>query len=560
MSEQTKIKYSIVDLFAGAGGLSFGFLQTGRFMVKAAFEMNRFAQQTYLRNHAIEESCMYSDVEDALSDEIKKKLGQVDIVIGGPPCQGFSNANRQKNHAISLNNSLVKKFVKTVLHLNPKAFLMENVSMLQSEIHRFFVADEDISDIEQYGIPTTDSQIHLLELEFVFNGVTEIVSDSSMISRYLWEDESYLALNVVFKNRGNMDKLRAALIKHRRKLTALAKELLDVEDENYIIQQGRQAGDALERYFNDDEIDGLCEAIRPSILLQRMLSKALEIQNNRIVVERFSGEGDLVAHVKSMSVLDYITSILEADCNGYTISKGVLSAAAFGAPQKRMRYVVMGIKKHIADRIELPVGTIKEENFKTVHDAIGDLETVEPTTKIEEGIIGVPVGTAPDGISELGLLLRDSATLYNHVSTATTERALERFKAIKQGQNFHSLKPELKTTYSDSERTQNTIYLRLIYDEPSGTVVNVRKSMWIHPINDRALSIREAARLQTFPDSFIFCGTKDAQYQQVGNAVPPILAKSIATHFLKYLDVKPRYIHSTHECIGDNQSDSLLFV
>ena len=106
---------------------------------------------------------------------------------------------------------------------------------------------------------------------------------------------------------------------------------------------------------------------------------------------------------------------------------------------------------------------------------------------------------------------------------------MERFKAIKQGQNFHSLDDELKTnTYTDVSRTQNTIYLRLDYDEPSGTVVNVRKSMWIHPTLDRAISVREAARLQTFPDSFVFFGTKDKQYQQVGNAVPPIMAKSIA--------------------------------
>ena len=98
------------------------------------------------------------------------------------------------------------------------------------------------------------------------------------------------------------------------------------------------------------------------------------------------------------------------------------------------------------------------------------------------------------------------------------------------------LPPELKTTYSDTERTQNTIYLWLNYDEPSGTVVNVRKSMWIHPIHHRALSVREAARLQTFPDSFVFCGTKDSQYQQVGNAVPPILAKALADHLSGYLD------------------------
>lgn len=91
-------------------------------------------------------------------------------------------------------------------------------------------------------------------------------------------------------------------------------------------------------------------------------------------------------------------------------------------------------------------------------------------------------------------------------------------------------------TYTDVTRTQNTIYLRLKYDESSGTVVNVRKSMWVHPTKDRAVSIREAARLQTFPDSFVFCGTKDKQYQQVGNAVPPIMAKAIAKKLASQLN------------------------
>ena len=113
---------------------------------------------------------------------------------------------------------------------------------------------------------------------------------------------------------------------------------------------------------------------------------------------------------------------------------------------------------------------------------------------------------------------------------------MQRFKALKQGENFHALDDSLKTnTYTDASRTQNTIYLRLSYDEPCGTVVNVRKSMWIHPTQDRAISVREAARLQTFPDSFVFCGSKDKQYQQVGNAVPPIMAKSIAKKLAKVL-------------------------
>ena len=134
-------------------------------------------------------------------------------------------------------------------------------------------------------------------------------------------------------------------------------------------------------------------------------------------------------------------------------------------------------------------------------------------------------------------MLRDSKKLYNHVVTQTKETALVRFASLKQGENFHDLDTGLKeNTYTDVSRTQNTIYVRLDYNTPSDTVVNVRKSMWIHPTHNRAISIREAARLQTFPDSFIFVGNKDAQYQQVGNAVPPILAKAIAETILKTLN------------------------
>ena len=64
----------------------------------------------------------------------------------------------------------------------------------------------------------------------------------------------------------------------------------------------------------------------------------------------------------------------------------------------------------------------------------------------------------------------------------------------------------------------------------------MRKSMWVHPKYNRALSVREAARLQSFPDSFRFCGPKDSQYQQVGNAVPPLFAKEIAKSIATYLD------------------------
>ena len=95
--------FNTIDLFAGAGGLSLGFMQTKKFDIKVAYEFNPAMQETYKKNHP--GVAVFGDVRDANYAEIKEKYGDIDVVIGGPPCQGFSNANRQKNHAISQNNS-----------------------------------------------------------------------------------------------------------------------------------------------------------------------------------------------------------------------------------------------------------------------------------------------------------------------------------------------------------------------------------------------------------------------------------------------------------------------
>ena len=114
--------YNVVDLFAGAGGLSLGFQQTHRYCIKAAFEQNPAMQATYRRNHP--NTAVYGDVRCADYAALQEELGPIDVVIGGPPCQGFSNANRQKNTAVSQNNALVKEYIRAVLEIRPKAFVM----------------------------------------------------------------------------------------------------------------------------------------------------------------------------------------------------------------------------------------------------------------------------------------------------------------------------------------------------------------------------------------------------------------------------------------------------
>ena len=521
--------YSVVDLFAGAGGLSLGFVQTGKYEIKVAFEREPHMQATYHRNHPNVE--LQGDVCGADYADIQRRHGAIDVVIGGPPCQGFSNANRQKNHAISQNNMLVKQYIRAIRELQPKAFVMENVSMLRSDVHRFYMEETDLDIVEEYQIPNKNTPLHLLSSEFVFDGALEIVQNLELLQQRLWPENHYRELNIIYKGEKNADKMKKSLEKHRRKLTEIAQAYIEDDADNYIAQKSREAFQAIMDYFDGIlEADRIHTLIEPAIMIQRMLSKAREIFDNHIHVDSYecTEKDGLLANIRSFAVFDYLKGILTSGEDGYAINSGVLCAADFGAPQKRERFVVMGIKKSISAVVFLPSRKIKDGHYKTVHDAIYDLEDVPPVYDLADDEEGIPL-EHKEQLSSVAQQLRDSVILRNHIITKTTDVAMARFKALHQGENFHSLEESLKTnTYTDVKRTQNTIYLRLNYNEPSGTVLNVRKSMWIHPTLDRAISIREAARLQTFPDSFVFCGSKDKQYQQVGNAVPPIMAKAIA--------------------------------
>ena len=268
--------------------------------------------------------------------------------------------------------------------------------------------------------------------------------------------------------------------------------------------------------------------------LQKLIEFISEITSNELIGSyEYSEEHGLRFITQSYSVIDYVNAILG---NEYIQKGNVFNAEWFGVPQERRRFIVLGIRKDIYDLTgkELDYSEIqKAEEIPTVGDAIADLTDYEVGYDKKQELQQYK---KDDDLCEYAMLMRmGSEGVKNHITTKTTEKALGRFRKIKQGKNFHSLDVEDKDTYSKPERTQNTIYLRLDPSKPSGTVVNVRKSMWIHPTLDRAISVREAARLQSFPDSFEFIGTKDSQYQQVGNAVPPLLAKGIAEILLKYL-------------------------
>ena len=541
------MKLTAIDLFAGAGGLSKGFEQAG-FTILAAFEKNANARTTY--SHNFPNVTMYENVIGADYASLIKKHGSIDVVIGGPPCQGFSNANRQHNQAISLNNKLVKEYVRAILSVQPKAFLMENVSALKSDVHRFYLEETDKVMRDRYCIPFRKDLIQLMPGSNICEGIAEIAESTTKQQELRWSDPEFSCIRIFYRQLNNPKKLLSALHRYNKQLIKWERGLQIPANLPIAIQtEYKSFIQGIKSFLAEGIIEPrFLSAISCINQFQQMLQWLKEVKDNRIVIDEIICDPDhgLALKVESCAVSDYLTAILSGrGSNGYYLAHGVLKAVEFGVPQKRERFILIGARKDLCSRedVTMPMGTISDpKNYQTVFDAIADLEAIP--VGYERDSSPIPLDSFPFDFSKdpdaIGQKLRNSPRLPNHISTQTREVAMERFKALKQGQNFHALDNRLKTTYTNADRTQNTIYLRLKYDEPSGTVINVRKSMWIHPVLNRALSVREAARLQSFPDSFEFIGTKDSQYQQVGNAVPPLLAEAIAQHIIKLLsECKP---------------------
>lgn len=215
---------------------------------------------------------------------------------------------------------------------------------------------------------------------------------------------------------------------------------------------------------------------------------------------------------------------LEEICNnlknlGYTPNFKILNAANFGVPQKRERIFIVASKHGIA--LEFPKGNFKNKHV-TVKDALSDLPYLSNGAKEHSLKYSQPA------TSDFAKLMRGSLrkSTQNYVSK-NSDLVVERYKYIKQGGNWTDIPVELMSNYKDHTRCHHGIYRRLKEDEPAFVIANYRKSMLIHPTENRGLSLREAARLQSFPDNYFFQGPLMHMQQQVGDAVPPLLAKAL---------------------------------
>ncbi|MCK5283473.1 MAG: DNA cytosine methyltransferase [Nanoarchaeota archaeon] len=358
-----KYKPTVIDFFAGAGGISLGFKNAG-FDILLANDVDPNCKKTYHRNFP-KVPFLLKDIRKLTVSDISEKCGtkKIDVVVGGPACQGFSLANIKTRNPNNPKNNLVFEFIRLVKQIKPSWFIMENVEGLI-----------------------------------------------------------------------NMD---------RGSFT------------NSIINNMRR--------------------------------------------------------------------------HGYKVKFIPLCAADYGVPQKRKRVFFIG--NNIGREIYAPkrkYGTEKK-SFINVGDAIGDIPQIDNKTK---GSKICDYFSEPKCKYQQKMRGR-SKKVHNHLITRSGSLVLERYSKIPVGKNWSALPDSLKSNCILKSGGHSYLYKRLDPNKPANTIANFRKAMLIHPFEDRGLSVREAARLQSFDDRFIFEGGISSQQQQLANVVPPLLAQAIGKQIIK---------------------------
>lgn len=286
-----------------------------------------------------------------------------------------------------------------------------------------------------------------------------------------------------------------------------------------------------------------------NFLYEYMVDAALELHPQLFLMENVPGMHS--ARKESLSFLETAARRLEE--NGkYTTAIWRLNASAFGVPQDRKRCFL------VASR----TGTVPArpaEEYQDIHRSDLDCDALPPVT-LQEAIFDLPsreagTGTAvsirelPDQSSDLRFrryltkfgILRSTILIYNHTVRFHNPQDLELYSLLRPGEDsVHFLENHKR---EDLMRYRKDVfddkYARLRGDRPSKTIVShLAKdgNGYIHPTQVRSITLREAARLQSFNDGYVFCGSPSDQWIQLGNAVPPVLAEAIARSFKRTLD------------------------
>jgi DNA (cytosine-5)-methyltransferase 1 len=454
----THCKYISIDLFAGAGGMTQGFKQKG-FQPIFANDQDKSALATFHKNHpaAIASAAPVDTLKpSALREEFKLSEGKLDLLIGGPPCQGFSTYG--KRNPQDYRNRLYQYVLTFIEEFRPKAFVMENVVGILS-LERGQVVEEIVKQTEKLGY-----------------GVSVVTLDAVEFGVPQFRKRVFILGGCDRQPIPEPSPTHTAKHSKRYKPKENSYQISLFPSENYCTQP-----EAISVY---QAIADLPEAVFPP---------------------------KLTHHPIPYPDLDALSQYQQEIRKG---SKEIIHHSA-----KRM----LGIRR-------LRLALMRPGDYGT-----------KIRCRLEEG------GLSNELIDEL-LVGKDGLRNLNECRRQDREKEQKLRKILQQGHvNIDEVMISLESGGFANK------YRRLDWNAPSHTLVAHMArdcSDFIHPQYDRFLSVREAARLQSFPDNYYFCGSQFQQFKQIGNAVPPKLAEAIASQVVNFLGSRSEVQTVQQEFLG----------
>lgn len=614
--------FTFIDLFAGAGGFSEGFLQAEInnkfFDFIAASDINENCELTHIvrYNHqlGLNAEFLRQDItEPDFLENLLAKIGNktIDVVCGGPPCQSFSLAGKRRK--FDKKDDLFSHYLDVIKRLQPKYFVMENVKGILTKENgkiKDLIIQEINSIVDIKEIPVLVSFIKKLKIEgnsFLLDCIIKSIEIESLNENELevGRDEFIRFVDNRFKQitpkiadyKTSKTDSSINTIRHGFNILARTKEWEKLK--RSIIKE-KDFCNIDNDSFVDTFTHFLTEISSENVILQ------IENSFNELKVPKDYKKDceDIVTALKIYTVsFDETVEILKTLCTDdellklnkilesirlYRIEKPfIANASNYGVPQNRERVLFIGCRKDQKFISEISP-TVKENEKVTVFEALYDLDFIGNNQEAHhyelvdiskqfngtaqkmkglikkrtvDGKINLHEGKTFSEWSREGRLIErfrpKSKPFYvkdfnglsngekyfdilnNHKTSNQNEDVIKRLQIILKQGDYKVAQCELEECgLSSNKRNYNV----LKPDEQSSTIMTIPDD-YIHYNSPRALTVREMARLQSFDDTFVFQGkrstggnnrkTEVPQYTLVGNAVPPLLARAVASEILK---------------------------
>lgn len=257
-------------------------------------------------------------------------------------------------------------------------------------------------------------------------------------------------------------------------------------------------------------------------LYTAMVELADRVKPQVVVLENVPGMVQINGGIGAKRVVEDFAKI------GYNMVAKLLYGPDYGLPQIRKRVFFVGLKDNTKEFI-FPEATVDKEHYITCEQAIGDLPSLQ--TDDGEIIYGETIQNyeIPAQNEYQKKMRAHSKNIQNHIGSIPIEKTKYMISLVPEGKNYKALPEQYRGMYKYHEALT-----RYHSKKPSRTINTGHRSHFHYKWN-RIPTVRESARLQSFPDDFVFYGNKSEQYRQVGNAVPPMLGQVVAEALLPYL-------------------------